>query len=405
MLATLLRRTVCLGAAVSWLGSPVLSQEYQLVQGDRIALGYTLQGAETEMTVDIDGQLRIAGSGAVDVAGLTLDEVEQRITDRIKETGLYLNPIVSIQMLEYAPITVAGDVTRPGQYAYVPGMTVGAALAQSGGSQASGVSRFEVERAEVENEGFLQSLNLEIAGDVVRIARLTALLDGTDTYAVSDALLSRVPLRNQVPLTDLQDVERNLFENTQTLVTSTLMAWDNEIALIEEQLALLDQRIGVQEQILERTSQELETAESLAERGLQTAARFNAVQQRDDDAKARALELESARLNAVQAIAEARRSRTSFAQRRREDWLAALQTARLSLNSNEIAYARRLKHQSLLTGDAIGAAELSEALTRDISIVSPREGRRNVEGVSLESPILPGDLLVISVGVGLESGQ
>ena len=43
------------------------------------------------------------------------------------------NPSVAVEVIAYRPIYVLGEVNKPGQYAYQPGMTVVTAVAVAGG--------------------------------------------------------------------------------------------------------------------------------------------------------------------------------------------------------------------------------------------------------------------------------
>ena len=397
------RLTGLAAAAFLFTLSAALAEGYRLLPGDRITLSYTTQGTTAEMMVDIDGQLRLPGAGAVPVAGVTLDEAEALIDTAIKEAGVFLNSSVSLLMLEYAPVLISGDVGAPGKYPYFPGMTVGAALALSGGSQLSGVSRFEIERARIENEGALRSINLSLAGSVLRISRLEALVNDAEVYSVSDVLVRRVPQSGAVAFDALKKAEEQLFETSRTLAVESLDAWSDEISLIEDQLALFEQRISVQDGIIENTAEELDRAKGLQERGLQTATRLTSVIQRDADARARALELESARITAVQALAEAQRLRANFIRNRREDWLTALQAARLTLERDELDYARRLEQQAMLTGDLVSSLMLSEVVEPSFVLFSPREGRNDMTRVDLGTTILPGEMLTVTMGLSTEA--
>ncbi|MBO9474877.1 polysaccharide biosynthesis/export family protein [Shimia sp. R10_1] len=371
------------------------AESYRMVPGDRVLMTYSAQGVSSEMTVNIDGELRLLGIGGVKVVGDTLDEAEARLGEKIAAEGVFLDPKVSLQVLSYAPVIVSGDVTSPGQYPYIPGMTIASALALAGGSEFSGVNRYELERARIETTGAIRAINLEIAGSVLRIARLEALLAGQPEIVVSDALNARIPAPNAVAMDQLRDAEEGLFVTTSQLVTEALENYDQEIELLGRQLALFENRIAVQQDIVTTTERELKKAQDLQTRGLQTATRLASVEQRDADARARVLELEAARIGAVQALAEAHRARNLFESRRREGWLEELQTARLSLSDSEIDYARRLEHQAALSGNVVSAIMASELLTPEFQIVSSREGREAETTSDLNDILLPGELLIV----------
>lgn len=386
-----------MAATVLLNGAPAFSSPYQLVAGDRLTLSFTSQGLEQDLSIDIDGEVRLPSIGGVVVAGLSLDEAESLIETRLVDEGSYLSPQITLSVLEYAPVVVSGDVTRPGSFPYVPAMTVGSALALSGGSQAAGVSRMEIDRARVETEGAMQGINLDIAASAVEIARLEAALSGSAEYTLPDQL------RQAIPNADSIDLEALIANEAETLTTEAgqrtqlLASWKQEITTIEQQLELFSQRLTVQSEIVAQTSEDLATAESLQERGLQTASRLSSVEQREADARARVLEIESARLAATQALGDAKRAQSQFLANERETNLRRLQEARIALASNQLRYARQLEHLSILTGGNMGSLLMSDAIDVTFQIVSPRADRGDLGTVTPETRLLPGDMLMVSI--------
>ena len=70
--------------------------------------------------------------GAVPVRGKSTDELEETIEAELAK-GLLRDPSVSVQVERFRPFYILGEVKQPGQYPYVPGMTVLAAVAIAGG--------------------------------------------------------------------------------------------------------------------------------------------------------------------------------------------------------------------------------------------------------------------------------
>ena len=124
--------TAGFGAAVApaWAEG---SREYQLGPGDLLRV--VVFGHE-----DLSGEFEVKGSGHVSLPlirevkaqGLTLREFEQAVIDALKPDYL-LNPRVSVDVLNYRPFYIIGEVKRPGSYPYVNGMTAVNAIALAGG--------------------------------------------------------------------------------------------------------------------------------------------------------------------------------------------------------------------------------------------------------------------------------
>ncbi len=79
------------------------------------------------------GNIAIPLLGTIPADGLTTAELEDRIAQHLKEKKVLLDPSVSVEVLGYRPVFILGQVTKPGQYPYQPGMTVLTAVAVAGG--------------------------------------------------------------------------------------------------------------------------------------------------------------------------------------------------------------------------------------------------------------------------------
>jgi hypothetical protein len=70
--------------------------------------------------------------GVVQAGAHTTEEVTREITGRL--AGAYVNdPRVSVEVLNYRPFYILGEVNKPGEYPYASGMTVDQAIAKAGG--------------------------------------------------------------------------------------------------------------------------------------------------------------------------------------------------------------------------------------------------------------------------------
>lgn len=109
------------------------SSEYRLDAGDLIQIQVRDEpDLSLELRIDQKGYFSYPFLGQVQASGMTVDQLEKRITSGLK--GDYLvDPDVLVYVDEYRQIYVNGQVTRPGGYAYVPGLTVEKAVALAGG--------------------------------------------------------------------------------------------------------------------------------------------------------------------------------------------------------------------------------------------------------------------------------
>jgi polysaccharide export outer membrane protein len=107
---------------------------YRLGSGDVVRLITVGDESLTgEFRVDDGGRVALPLIGAVPAAGQTPDGLAAAIKSALLRGNLYTAPSVSVEVTSYRPIFVLGEVSKPGQYPYQPGMTVVTAAAVAGG--------------------------------------------------------------------------------------------------------------------------------------------------------------------------------------------------------------------------------------------------------------------------------
>jgi protein involved in polysaccharide export with SLBB domain len=106
---------------------------YKLGAGDKIKM--TVFGEE-----DLSGEFEIDGTGTMSLplvgdlkaGNLTARELEKAITRKLSD-GYLTNPRVNVEVMNFRPFFIYGEVTTPGAYPYVNGLTVINAVALAGG--------------------------------------------------------------------------------------------------------------------------------------------------------------------------------------------------------------------------------------------------------------------------------
>lgn len=106
---------------------------YTLDTGDvvRVAV-YGDTELSTTYRVDDGGAVAIPLVGAVRVRGITTQAAADAIANALAN-GYMRNPNVAVEIAEYRPFFIQGEVGTPGQFPYVYGMTVRAAISTAGG--------------------------------------------------------------------------------------------------------------------------------------------------------------------------------------------------------------------------------------------------------------------------------
>ena len=106
---------------------------YTLDSGDRLRIVvFGQEGLTSTYIVDATGKISIPLIGSVSARGATTAQLARVISDRLRN-GYVREPHVAIEVEAYRPFFILGEVIAPGQYPYVPNMTVETAIAIAGG--------------------------------------------------------------------------------------------------------------------------------------------------------------------------------------------------------------------------------------------------------------------------------
>jgi polysaccharide biosynthesis/export protein len=131
---------------------------YHLDAGDKLrVVVYGQEGLTNTYAIDAGGSITMPLIGSVPARGRTTAGLAAQISAKLR-AGFIRDPSVAVEIEAYRPFFILGEVAAPGQYPYVPNMTVESAVAIAGGfsprarrdrvtvthTDASGTARFVV---------------------------------------------------------------------------------------------------------------------------------------------------------------------------------------------------------------------------------------------------------------------
>ena len=106
---------------------------YTLGNGDKLRITvYGHQDLSGTFDVDGAGLISMPLIGQVEAQDLTTRELEKKIVETL-DGDYILDPKVSVEVTNYRPFYILGEVGRPGEYPYNSGLTVLNAVAAAGG--------------------------------------------------------------------------------------------------------------------------------------------------------------------------------------------------------------------------------------------------------------------------------
>jgi polysaccharide export outer membrane protein len=106
---------------------------YRLDAGDKLrVVVYGQDGLTNTYAIDAGGSITMPLIGAVQARGRTPAKLAAEISARLRN-GYIRDPSVAVEIETYRPFFILGEVAAPGQYPYVPNMSVESAVAIAGG--------------------------------------------------------------------------------------------------------------------------------------------------------------------------------------------------------------------------------------------------------------------------------
>ncbi len=127
-----------LSGCAAWTRLPELpattADGYRLGPGDRLRV---IVFGQTQLTatydVDASGMIELPLAGPVRAAGRSTAMLGHAIAQTLVARGILRHPAVAVEVRHYRPFSILGEVNRPDQYPFEPGMTVLAAVSRAGG--------------------------------------------------------------------------------------------------------------------------------------------------------------------------------------------------------------------------------------------------------------------------------
>ncbi|WP_029351222.1 polysaccharide biosynthesis/export family protein [Bosea sp. 117] len=275
---------------------------YRVGPGDTLAVAVfdqpTLSG---RFRIGPEGRINFPLLGELPVAGQTQGEIVARLQQAL-ERRVPADATISIEVVEYAPVFVVGDVERPGQYQYRPGMIALELMALGGGVRRSESSTREAPALQIIalQEG-LYGLRLQRFRQQAMRERLSAEAAGA-AYAPGRA-------EPQGPL-DIATVERilanegKLFALRKLIFEQRQKSLDDQRASYQAEISSLAASRALQANEIKLLQQETDIAQSLQEKGMGTRPRVFGLQRELSEMKRNALELESFQARAQQRLLE-----------------------------------------------------------------------------------------------------
>jgi exopolysaccharide production protein ExoF len=401
----------CILAALVTLlvAMPTLADDYKLGIMDKLSIRVVewqtaegkfreWPGITGEYLVGPNGGLALPFAGELKVAGRTTADVAQEIAHNLQmRFGLSDLPEASVEILEFRPIFVAGEVHTPGKYPYDPEMTVLKAISLAGGMRRGLDEGQRYERDFVNAQGGYDVLVAERDRLVAKRARLMSEEGGSDAIQMPDELKS-----NPKAAALIQD-ETAIMETNRSSVGLRLKGLDELRTLYSNEIGSLEKKMDNQSHQMDLYRKELDRTSKLADQGLVTSARVLGLESTVSDTQSNILDIDAASLRAKQEMNKAALDSVDLQNEQKSKRAAELLDTQQQLDENALKMVmyKRLMNEALVNSPA--ASQLAggdDSKLISYSVVRTVDGKVQEIPAGEATPLLPGDLVKVTIANG-----
>ncbi len=157
--------------ATSALPSAAELRDYRLGPADKLrVIVFGEDSLSGEFSVSPGGRIALPLIGEINAQGRTVPDIRQEVETRFRD-GYIKNPRVSIEVIAYRPFYIYGEVNKPGEFPYEPGLTIrGAVSAAQGYTYRANTHRVSIRHAGIDRDETISADSPEpiAPGDVSR---------------------------------------------------------------------------------------------------------------------------------------------------------------------------------------------------------------------------------------------
>jgi protein involved in polysaccharide export with SLBB domain len=275
---------VTLAALAALMAGSALADPYRVMSGDTLKIDVFLSPEHSaETRVDDAGQITLPALGRIQAAGLTLEEVETAVVERLTRLSDISSVRVVASVTEYRPLFVLGLVNNPGRYPYSAHTTVLKALAVAGGvgnpfyrrsAQATNPTDL------VDRQERFDVATLQYWSALARRARLLAEQKKAETIEFPPDLIAKL---NAIGEQGVMDREREIFEARRQTLANSLSVIAQQKEVVQQEIASAESYAEEVKKAIPPMQKELENLTALRDKGLTRRLEVLTVQRQVSD--------------------------------------------------------------------------------------------------------------------------
>lgn len=404
---SLTRSGICalIFALASGTALPATAGDYRLGPQDKVRIKifewrasrdeiFEWKALNDTFVVGANGNLSLPFAGEIPARGQTPAEVADQIGDRLMEKmGLGRRPDTSVEVVEFRPFFILGEISQPGAFPYRPDLTILQAVSLAGGIKGETSRLMRLDRELIQGRGEISLIGLERLGLIARKARLEAELNNAETITFPKDLTS---LGNDVVARQSMTQEGFIFESRQKAIRTQIQALDDLKGFLEAELVSLEKQLGFLDTQIELIEKELANVTSLVQRGITAAPRQMELERTRAQMMSQRLNAETGLLRARQEISRTELQKVQLRTSHANEVAGSLRETEAALAAVErrVETALHLLHES---------ETMAPVPTEQVKYSILRTDDTGTRAIAADetTPVLPGDTIKVEVLVSM----
>lgn len=363
---------------VTWNPVDASLQDWSAINGD-----YTI-GPAGNIAFPFIGETASAGKTTRQLAAVIVSGLRQSL-------GLTTPPNVTVDISQFSPVYIAGDVKSPGKYPYVPDLNVVKAVSLAGGLSHGPNSSNPTAEDLITLQGGYQVMQDQRLRLLVTQARIAAELANQADITLP-AEVAKHP-----EAAGLLAAEKAVMQADEEQVSSQLDALKTQTTMLTQELSLLDEKRKATDSQIALAQKQLDSVNHLAGQGLAANDRVATATKDLNDLKLQDVDIETAVLQAQQTMAEAQKESAQITSKQLSDLtLLRQQTdAQIAELNLKLATQKQLIANAATYVEQGGTSELpvfnyTYAILRGAQQMSATQA----------SAVEPGDVVMVTMQLG-----
>ena len=398
------RLSAAIIGALLWTAATAFADEaYLLGTQDKVKIDiYEFPNISGEFTIGAAGEIGLPLVGAVPAAGRSTTTLAEELEDRLTQVeDVVGRPSIAIQVMEYRPFYITGNVERPGAYPYQPKLTVLKAVSMAGGVyRPSDPDLVRFARDAVNAEGSIEVLKVEAKQLRFRIERLKAELNHDQSY---------VELQAPAELDDLEQSfrrqEQKIFAARTKLIAGQTDWVRSSGRFLDPKFDSLRERVRLKRSEVETVENDLSRIRKLVGKGVTPESRASEFERLAADLRGEEEQLATQILRAEQGVTQTEQLLRSLVDGREQEVVEELHEAEAAFHQTmeKIKTAKELLYEAMVIAPAAYEQTTGEDdRAIDYRIVREVQGETQRIAAGEDDEVKPGDVVELVLGTGTE---